>query len=49
MRETEHIVLTADNIKAVNSAYAENVYPVILSDTAPIILPPKSWNVIRLK
>ena len=49
MRETEHIVLTANNIKAVNSAYAENVYPVSLSDTAPINLPPKSWNVIRLK
>ena len=49
MRKAEHIVLTADNIKAVNSADAENVYPVILSDAEPINLPPKSWNVIRLK
>lgn len=49
MRKAEHIVLTADNIKAVNSADEENVYPISLSDAAPIELPPKSWNVIRLK
>ena len=48
MRKAEHIVLTADNIKAVNSADVENVYPVSLSDAEPIKLPPKSWNVIRL-
>lgn len=46
-KPSEHIVLTADNIKAVNSPEAENVYPqkAVIHDTP--ILPPKSWNVIR--
>lgn len=48
MKAVEHIALTADNIKAVNSADSESVYPVGKSVANGIDLPPKSWNVIRL-
>lgn len=47
MKAVEHIALTADNIRAVNSADSESVYPVGKSVANGIDLPPKSWNVIR--
>lgn len=47
MKAVEHITLTADNIRAVNSADSESVYPVDKSVANGIDLPPKSWNVIR--
>ena len=49
MNVKEHIVLTADDVKAVNSANMEIVYPTKLTIASFLELPPKSWNVIRFK
>lgn len=47
---TEHIVLTGDDVKAVNSADEERVHPEhrACSGNSPM-LPPLSWNVIRFR
>ena len=45
----EHIVLTAENLKEVNGADEEKVYPKTQENKGKIILSPKSWNVIRCK
>ncbi len=47
---TEHIVLTGDDVKAVNSADKERVHPEhrACSGNSPM-LPPLSWNVIRFR
>lgn len=46
----EHIALTGDDEKAVNTADEEKVYPVYIEDSGmQSVLPPKSWNVIRYR
>ncbi len=46
----EHIVLTGNDIKDVNTADCEKIHPEIIKDEDNIsLLPPHSWNVIRLK
>ena len=43
----EHIVLTGEDVKAVNTADEERIRSVSVHDDGMIsVLPPKSWNVI---
>ncbi len=47
---TEHIVLRSDDLKAVNTADdPERVRPERLSPDAGLLLPPRSWNVLRFR
>ncbi len=46
----EHIVVTGDDVNAVNTADCEAVSPVYTAvENGVPVLPPKSWNVIRFK
>ena len=45
----EHLVVTGDDVKAVNSAEEEIVTERKRNDGDNIVLPPLSWNVIRFK
>ena len=43
----EHIVVTGNDVKDINTADEEKVYPVNAEINGVPVLPPKSWNVIR--
>lgn len=43
----EHITLTGDDLKAVNTVDKENVSPIRCNTDGGIDLPPRSWNVLR--
>ena len=45
----EHLVVTGDDVKAVNSAEEEKITESKRNDGDDIVLPPLSWNVIRFK
>jgi len=45
----EHIVVTGKDVKDINTADEEKVYPVNAEINGEPVLPPKSWNVIRFK
>lgn len=45
----EHLVVTGDDVKAVNSAEEEKITESRRNDGDDIVLPPLSWNVIRFK
>ncbi len=45
----EHLVVTGEDLKAVNSAQSENITEAIWEDGDKIELPPRSWNVLRYK
>lgn len=46
----EHIVVTGNDVKEVNTADEEKVFPVTVVDDGNVsVLPPKSWNVIRYR
>ncbi len=46
----EHIVVTGESVKDVNTADCEAVRPENIIDSGTVsVLPPKSWNVIRYK
>lgn len=44
-----HLVVTGDDVKAVNSAKEERITETERKDGDHIVLPPLSWNVIRFK
>ena len=45
----EHLIMTGDDVKAVNSAEEEKITESKRNDGDDIVLPPLSWNVIRFK
>ena len=45
----DHLVVTGDDVKAVNSAEEEKITESKRNDGDDVVLPPLSWNVIRFK